>query len=264
MRGGAQSHLILAGDGRHYIVKFKQNPQHRRILVNEWIAGLLLDQLGLPTPKTGLIEISPDFLAGYPDLAIRIGTRVEPVLPGWHFASGVPVDPDRFAIYDFLPDALLRQIANLRDFLGVLVFDKWVSNADSRQCVFFRAQVKDWMANPGTRKVAFVALMMDHGFIFGGPHWKLEDSPLFGLYGRPVVYEEVTGLDAFEPWLDQVENFPTETFDRVLRQVPEWWLNGDRETLEALLERLWRRRNRVRSLVEDSRLARVNPFPNWR
>ena len=40
MRGGAQSHLIEADDGRFYIVKFQNNPQHRRILVNEWIAGL--------------------------------------------------------------------------------------------------------------------------------------------------------------------------------------------------------------------------------
>ena len=38
MRGGAQAHLLLADNGRYYVVKFKNNPQHRRILVNEWIA----------------------------------------------------------------------------------------------------------------------------------------------------------------------------------------------------------------------------------
>jgi hypothetical protein len=35
MRGGAQAHLIQAADGHHYVVKFLNNPQHRRILVNE-------------------------------------------------------------------------------------------------------------------------------------------------------------------------------------------------------------------------------------
>jgi hypothetical protein len=263
MRGGAQSHLIVAADGRHYVVKFKQNPQHRRVLVNEWVAGILLEQLGLPAPKTDLIEISPEFLAANPEAVIRIGNRVEPVDAGWHFASGVPVDPDRFAIYDYLPDALLRQVANFGDFLGALVFDKWVSNADSRQCVFFRAQLKDWISGAGGGKVAFVALMMDHGFIFGGPHWTLEDSPLYGLYSRPIVYESVIGLESFQPWLDQVVNFPSGALDRVLSRVPEWWLNGDREELERLLERLWRRRRRVPWLVENSKLARVNPFPNW-
>ena len=35
MRGGAQAHLIEAHDGNYYVVKFRNNPQHRRILVNE-------------------------------------------------------------------------------------------------------------------------------------------------------------------------------------------------------------------------------------
>ena len=38
MRGGAQSHLMRCSDGHYYIVKFQNNLQHRRILVNE-VAG---------------------------------------------------------------------------------------------------------------------------------------------------------------------------------------------------------------------------------
>ena len=34
MRGGAQSHLLQADDGNYYVVKFRNNPQHRRILSN--------------------------------------------------------------------------------------------------------------------------------------------------------------------------------------------------------------------------------------
>ncbi len=44
MRGGAQSHLMRCDDGYYYVVKFQNNPQHRRILVNEgfavWVAKL--------------------------------------------------------------------------------------------------------------------------------------------------------------------------------------------------------------------------------
>ena len=42
MRGGAQSHLIECADGHAYVVKFTNNPQHRRVLPNEWIAGEFL------------------------------------------------------------------------------------------------------------------------------------------------------------------------------------------------------------------------------
>ena len=36
------------------------------------------------------------------------------------------------AIYDFIPDALLNQVANAEQFLAVLVFDRWVANADGQ------------------------------------------------------------------------------------------------------------------------------------
>jgi hypothetical protein len=60
-----------------------------------------------------------------------------------------------------------------------------------------------------------------------------------------------------------VTNFPEDVLDKAFRQVPDWWLNGDREALEALLERLWRRRARVPALIEDARSGRTNLFPNW-
>lgn len=265
MRGGAQAHLILAEDKHHYVVKFKQNPQHRRVLVNEWVAKTLLDYIGIPSPHVELIEITPEFLAAHPEIVVTIGSRTLPVSPGFHFGSRMPVDPNRFVIYDYLPDALLRQIANLPDFLGALVFDKWVNNADSRQCIFFRANVKEHLAPQyWPKRVAFVATMMDHGYIFGGPHWALEDSPITGLYSRPLVYETVTGIDSFEPWLGIATSTSPDVLDQAFRQVPDWWLNGDRALLEQLLEKLYRRRARLPFLIEDTKLGRVNPFPNWR
>jgi hypothetical protein len=35
MRGGAQSHLMRCSDDNYYVVKFQNNLQHRRILVND-------------------------------------------------------------------------------------------------------------------------------------------------------------------------------------------------------------------------------------
>jgi len=41
------------------------------------------------------------------------------------------------ALHDFLPDEKLREVRNLHDFAGMLVFDKWVCNTNGRQTVFF-------------------------------------------------------------------------------------------------------------------------------
>lgn len=266
MRGGSQSHMVAAEDGYRYVVKVKENAQHRRILINEWVASLLLKHLDILSAEARIIEFGEDFLARYPEVSVQVAQKIRAVSPGWHFGSRVPVDPDRFAIYDFLPDALLRQVANHRDFLGVLVFDKWAANADTRQCIFFQAQVRDWIASQQRtgRRVAMVAMMMDHGYVFSGPSWRLEDSPVSGLYSRAAVYESVTSLESFQPWLDRVLNLPPEVIDEAYRQIPEEWLDSDREELDRLLEAFWRRRKRIAHLVEDVRSGRVNPFPNWR
>ena len=149
MRGGAQAHLLEADDGHYYIVKFQNNPQHRRILVNEWIAGEILSHLQINSPVQQMISISRDFLDRNPDVALLTGNRPVPVQPGWHFGSRHPGTPHTTAIYDFIPDALLGQVANPEQFLASLVFDRWVANADGRQSIFFRAELKDWLARPG-------------------------------------------------------------------------------------------------------------------
>ena len=41
MRGGAQSQLMRCSDENYYVVKFQNNPQHRRILVNELLGTRL-------------------------------------------------------------------------------------------------------------------------------------------------------------------------------------------------------------------------------
>jgi hypothetical protein len=260
MRGGAQSHLLEADDGNFYIVKFQNNPQHRRILVNELVSAVFLKYLQISAPRAEFIRVTPDFLAGNPDIFIHLGTQRIPVEPGWHFGSRHPGNPESMAVYDFVPDVLLGGVSNFTDFLAVLVFDKWMANADGRQCVFFRALVEDWQA--AVRR-AFVAVMIDHGFVFNGPHWDFTESPMQGLYPRKLVYEQVHSLADFQPWLDQVVHFPEEVVDRAYRQVPPEWLEGEEDEFERLLEKLLRRRERVPDMISEARQARVNPFPNW-
>ena len=75
MRGGAQAHLMEASDGHFYVVKFTNNPQHRRILVNEWIASVFLDFLGISSPEVAMVEVSPQFLRENPEAYIQLGSR---------------------------------------------------------------------------------------------------------------------------------------------------------------------------------------------
>ena len=260
MRGGAQAHLLEADDGHWYVVKFRNNPQHRRILVNESIAATLLEYLKIAVPATALIHVTPEFLTDHPDVRLDMGARHIPFEPGWQFGSQYPGDPGRIAVYDFLPDALLPQVANLEDFRAILVFDKWTGNADGRQCVFYRAMVR---REDGGGRPGFVARMIDHGFTFNGPHWDFPESPLQGLYARRLVYETVRSLDDFQPWLDQIMHFPEEVMDLAWKRIPPDWVEGEEDDLQHLLEKLFQRRKLLPELIAACRQARTNPFPNW-
>jgi hypothetical protein len=266
MRGGAQAHLLECDDGHFYVVKFRNNPQHRRVLINEWIGSVFLNYLKISTPEAAIVSLSAAFLEANPEIYIQLGSRHQAVEAGWHFGSRYPGDPGKIMVYDFLPDALLDKVANASEFLGVLAFDKWMSNADARQSIFFRARLRQWPlpASESAPRAGFVALMMDHGYVFDGPHWRFPDSPLQGLYFRPSVYQHVRGWADFEPWLDRVVYFPEEIVDAALKQIPPEWVAEDADALQAMLEKLMSRRRRVPDLIGDSRHGRVNPFPQWK
>lgn len=266
MRGGAQAHLFECNDGQFYVTKFLNNPQHRRILINEWISSIFLNYLQISAPSVAFVNLSREFLQANPDTYIQLGSRREPVQPGWHFGSRYPGDPGKIMVYDFLPDTLLDKVVNTAEFLGVLVFDKWMGNADARQSIFYRARLRQIAlpASESAPRTGFVAQMIDHGYVFEGPHWRFADSPLQGLYFRPTVYQRVHGWDDFQPWLDRVQYFPEEVVDAAYKQIPPDWLAGDAEALEVMLEKLMSRRSRVADLIRDSRRGRVNPFPAWR
>ena len=142
MRGGAQAHLLEADDGQWYVVKFRNNPQHRRVLVNEALCATLLRYLKISAPETALIQVGAAFLAANPECSMQLGHAAGGDRARLAVRLAVSRRPGRIAVYDFLPDALLSQVANLEDFRAILVFDKWVGNADGRQCVFYRAMVR--------------------------------------------------------------------------------------------------------------------------
>jgi len=262
MRGGAQGQLLEADDGHWYVVKFRNNPQHPRVLINELVAAALLDYLRIAVPPSALVRVEPEFLRANPEMQFTIGGKPVPVEPGWHFGSRYPGDPARTPVYDYLPDALLDSVANLADFRAILVFDQWVSNIDGRQSVFYRARVR--REDSGPSSAAFVARMIDHGFVFNGPKWTFTDSPYQGLYPRHSVYASVRSEEDFEPWLGQVVHFPEEVIDRAWKSIPPDWIEGEEAALEDLLERLYERRAEVPRLIDCCRQSRANPFPNWR
>lgn len=269
MRGGANAHLMLADDGCYYVVKFRNNPQHSRILVNELVSYVLLDYLRLPTPRWDIVDVPGSLIEATSEMTMEVGRSTRLCEPGLHFGSRLPVDPQRRAVYDYLPWSLLCQVINLATFRGMVAFDKWVSNANGRQAVFFRDRADRWClpddqsAALAPRSLAYAANMIDHGFAFNAQNWEFPDSPERGLYSRREVYRDVAGLDDFQPWLGLIEECPAEILDDAAKRIPPAWHDNDWDALDSMLERLHARRARVAELIRESKNAGRDPFPNW-
>ena len=87
MRGGAQSHLMRCADGHYYVVKFQNNPQHTRVLVNDWLGTRLAEMIGLPVPAVDVIDVNPWLIEHSPELRIELCGRKIMVTAGPSFGS---------------------------------------------------------------------------------------------------------------------------------------------------------------------------------
>jgi hypothetical protein len=253
MRGGAQGQLMLGADGQPYVVKFQNNPQHRRVLANEYLASRLAKAAGLTAPEPELVDVSTWLVENTRELEIDLGrTRVR-CEAGLQFGSRFVGGLMPGQVVDYLPEEQLTQVRNLEEFAGILAFDKWTGNANGRQAVFTRRQ----------RERRYQAVFIDFGYCFHAGEWRFEDSPLGGVYYRNDVYREITGWDSFEPWLTRLETMPEAMVWEPANEVPPEWYGGDLSEMEALVEKLLARRGRIRELIEGFGKSDRNPFPKW-
>jgi len=271
MRGGAQAHLMRCSDGNYYVVKFQNNPQHLRILVNELLGTRLASRLGLPTTPVAVVEVSRELIQLTEELCMELARSRTPCTAGLQFGSRYPDDPRRLVLHDFLPDEKLREVANLHDFAGMLVFDKWTCNTNGRQTLFFEekssastAAPGDHPRAPGNSPLPYRTLMIDQGFCFNAGEWNFLDAPLRGLYARNRVYESVTGMESFGPWLERLEHRITErVLAELAGEIPPEWYADDYDAVLRLLEQLQRRRTRVPELLLSAKSSSRQPFPYW-
>ena len=253
MRGGSQSHLMLCSDNNFYVVKFRNNPQHIRVLANEMLASGLARWVGLPTPHCTVVYVDQDLIRANPELSIQLGQKTVACQPGAQFGSQYAVNPTKGRVWDYFPAEQLRRLRNLETFAGMLALDKWLGNVDRRQVVFWTCG-RDRKYNP-----AFI----DYGFCFNGGAWGFLDAPLQGAYSENAVYNDISGWNCFEPWLSKIEAMPDATLWEIASEVPTLWYSGNTNEFQELVVAILARRHHIRKLIDDFRRSERRPFPCW-
>ena len=258
MRGGSQSHLMRCDDGNCYVVKFPNNPQGTRILANEFLATALALRIGLPAAEGRVVRVNETLITHSEEMFFDLGYSREILPPGMCFGSlyqrsqACAGGPEALCAYDLLPQSELRRVANLSDFSGMLVFDKWTANLDTRQVVFVM------------RNGSYSARMVDQGWCFGGVAWDFAGRPGSGLYFPAVVYENIRGFECFEPWLSRLDHLSLSILTEVAQSIPGEWYEGDENGLAVLIERLHERRAKVGDELREMYKRFPQYFPNWK
>jgi hypothetical protein len=253
MRGGAQGHLMRCSDGNFYVVKFRNNPQHLRVLANELLATRLAEAVDLPVPRTEVVEVSDWMIGHTSDLNIQLAGSTIPCQAGLQFGSRYVVSPLEGQVFDYLPMETLERVRNLETFAGILAMDKWTGNANGRQATFWRRM----------RERKYTAAFIDQGYCFNAGEWTFPDSPLRGVYARNEVYSGVQGWESFEPWLSRIEGMQEDVVWKAANEIPPEWYESEWGALESLMRLLLDRRAMVRGLITAFRTSTRNPFPRW-
>jgi hypothetical protein len=253
MRGGAQAHLMRCSDGHFYVVKFRNNPQHLRVLANEMLATRLARLAGLPLPVPEIVEVDDWLIEHTEQLYVQLAHSVVRCEPGLQFGSRYAVNPLEGQVFDYLPAEMLGLVRNIGTFAGILAFDKWAGNADGRQAAFWRK----------SRDRKYTAAFIDQGYCFNAGEWTFPDYPLRGVFARNEVYADVRGWNSFDPWLGRIEKMETGAVWNLAQEIPPVWYAGKWDELGKLTNTLIERRQRIRELIESFRTSPRRPFPCW-
>ena len=243
LRGGTQALLVRDRSGAAYVAKFAGNPQGTRTLVNEWIVSRLLKYLRVSTPEVHHLHLKRG-IPGDELLQFQVGNRTVPIPEGVHFGSRCPVDPEKKAIFDFLPRTLLSKVANLPDLLMAYVFDKWVNQTDARQAIFVRERLP---AQTGL----FRAYLIDHGLSFGGSRWELGDLALAGLFVDRSIYAQPDFAAITHSNVDKIQQLPQDILFSIEQEIPDdWFQPKDREEMTRLLDALVKRQATLHDTID--------------
>lgn len=238
-------HMLCSGDP--YIVKFAQNPESSRVLINEYVCALLAKKLDLPIPDASLIEINETLIQQTPILQ-EIGVK-----PGLHFGSkkmrkATPI-PSHFVI---------KRAVNKEYLPDILLFDHWINNKDRG------SNSGNMLIETNTKEIVII----DHTHAFDiGSLWN--EHQLRRLIGEPLIAFDLTGpvysnfvnyINGHNPFhsvLHKMSNITEDYIKGIICSTPEEW--GCTQTEQKVLcEYILDRKERIEEVLP--KLQEVLPY----
>jgi hypothetical protein len=237
-RGASLPQFFMVEGVGQCLIKFKQNPQGPRVLVNEYVGFELASALGLDHPPCGIVDVDPASLPnnGVLELLDADGDRLV-YKPGLHFYSKWLDPKDEVFAEDVRG---LKGAVNAGMLAGVVVLDLLLGNWDRKplnsNLILHREKHQ--------QKLKLIDLSM----AFGSGIWEIQNLQDYDLpplnatlpYSHPpkALLESVNHYTDFSPYLAKLKTLGRERLEAIVKTVPdEWSLNAEeRKALVDCLE----------------------------
>ncbi|MEM5646533.1 HipA family kinase [Bacillus cereus] len=83
--GVTKPYIITCDDSEQYVVKFKENPEGKRVLANEYVCAKIAEILDLPLATPSFVQVNETFIQDY---GSQVSAHTETnVTPGFHFGT---------------------------------------------------------------------------------------------------------------------------------------------------------------------------------
>ena len=229
--GGSQSQVFRLEDETHAVVKFQQNPQGERVLVNEFVSCRVSERLNLPVNPARLVRIDARLLAvpkSRGDCPVNFAEGIHCGLT--RYVNAVNVDP---------AGPLFRDVVNGDELHGVLILEQLVVRGDSRQLLAYPSSE----AGVGSGRPVWRFAAYDYGLAFGGsPAWTLDTLSQLGPVQLPThdaIQKAYTTGGPQGVTIERLKHLTGSDFERIVEALspPRWGITPEEGArIVALLE----------------------------
>ncbi len=209
--GVTSPRLMVAADGRRYVVKLMQNKVGPKVLANEWLGFRLARRIGLCVPRGEMVCIPPALV--HKSRYLRKVRADEGVHFGSRYLAGC----------EYVGRRVMRLAVNKDEVVGTMLFDHLLYNDDRT------LNRKNFLARWEGGGYRIYAI--DHSHLLGSGRWTKEslfrrresqavnERRAFGWLLRHYLTRE-----KLAPYVERILSVADDEFADMIAEIPPAWL----------------------------------------
>lgn len=210
----------MAEDRCLYVIKAHGNPLGLKVLFNEYITGVLANEIGLNWPNVRIVQLSQRVIDELDRNNFRVISKWAVAIEYIRSLQEIKWPPTNVNCLDskfkeINAQHILKIFPDERNqdgFYGKSILDNWLL-------------IRDTTYDTLHKTIDGKPMFLDASDALGGIEWdenKLTFSHIF-FETAPYLSGFNFKMNKFEPWLDKIEQISVSTYNFILNSLPDEW-----------------------------------------